>query len=414
MNNLINFSLTNITNITNITNFSLTNLFPDVVKNLFTGILVTVNNNNLLKSLFFVDGLICCISFFKEVLLLKFTEERGHLNPKFIFDYQKIIIKKYNEIYVLNTIDRFLFYITIYFLQSTVNLILNEFEIDINGVANLNLPILLIVIPYVQNNLIKSTIYNKYTKNKEIFIKYSISKLSIQFIQSLHKDISRISNYHIFVIYNVINFNFVMLIFKNMALVCLFYFLKSHSDYFYYYKAIKVSYFYNSGYNFTTMTLYEAIDLANLIIKEKRWSEFTKMEVINTFYILITNKYINEHSDFTVNCLINLYKFCSLWTIVSLLKLLFYLDNIYINSIILLLITPFSQNKIKKIITAVVFYNLLLFDINDIIITFLLISNDIFYLLLQEIYFFTKNMYSIKKVLKMNKNKEIEHEFEFI
>ena len=194
----------------------------------------------------------------------------------------------------------------------------------------------------------------------------------------------------------------------------LFYFLKNNPDYYYYYKAIKVSYFYNSGYNFTVTNLYEAIYLINLIIKEKRWNEFNKMEVVNTIYILITTKYINENSDFFVNTSIGLLKFFSIWTIISLLKLLFYLDNIYINTIVLLLITPFSKYKIRKIITTVFFYNLLVFNVNDIIITIFLITNNLFYLLLEEMYFFMKNMTSIKKVLKLQKNKQIEHDFEII
>lgn len=394
--------------------FTLTNTFTHLTNTLINTLTNTITNTliintflnlDILKSLFLIDGLVCASIFLKEFLLLKFSEKRTNLNSKFILDYQKVVITKYNIIYTLDTFDRYIFYMIIYIISCT----LSELELDIN--YNF---LIFFVIPYLQNNFILLLPYNEYIKNKEIFIKYSISKLSIQFIQNLHKDITLISNYHIFIIYNILNLTFIWNFIQNFSLVTLFYFLKNHQDYYYYYKAIKVSYFYNSGYNFTVTNLYEAIDLINLIIKEKRWNEFNKMEVVNTFYILITNKYINENSEFFVTFYIELFKFFSVWTIISLLKLLFYLDNIYINTVVLFLVTPFSKHKIKKIVTITIFYNLLVFDVNDIIITIFLITNNLFYLLLEEIYFFIKNMSSIKKVLKVSKNKQIEHDFEII
>ena len=399
MNTFINAYISTISRtISSTINFTLTNSYISTLTNTFL-------NLDILKSFFLIDGLVCANVFFKKFLLLKFSEKHTNLNSRFILDYRKTVITKYNCIYTLDTFDRYTFYIIIY----TFYCILEELELDIN--YNF---LIFLVIPYIQNNFILLLPYNKYLKNKEIFIKYSISKLSVQFIQNLHKDITSISNYHIFIIYNTISLTFVWNFIQNFSLVTLFYFLKNHPDYYYYYKAIKMSYCYNSGYNFTVTTLYEAIDLINLVIKEKRWIEFNKMEVINTFYILITNKYINENSEFYVTLSIELFKFFSVWTIISLLKLLFYLDNFYINTGILVLVTPFSKHKIKKIITITIFYNLLVFDINDIIITIFLITNNLFYLLLEEIYFFIKNMYSIKKVLKVQKNKQIEHDFEII
>ena len=388
--------------------YTLTNTLQNILTNTntITNILVsTFLNLDILKSLFFIDGFICASIFFKEFLLLTFSKNHTNLNSKFILDYHKNIITKYNTIYTLDTFDRYIFYIIVY----SISYIFCEFEFDIN--YNF---LIFFVIPYIQNNFILLLPYNIYIKNKNIFIKYSISKLSIQFIQNLHKDITSISNYHIFIIYHIINLTFIWNFIQNFLLVTLFYFLKSHQDYYYYYKAIKVSYFYNSGYNFTVTNLYEAVYLINLIIKEKRWKEFNKMEVINAFYILVTNQYINENSELFVTFSIESFKFFSIWTIISLLKLLFYLDNIFINTIILLIITPFSKHKIKKIVTITIFYNLLVFNVNDIIITIFLITNNFFYLLLEEIYFFIKNMSSIKKVLKIQKHKQIEHDFEII
>jgi hypothetical protein len=45
---------------------------------------------------------------------------------------------------------------------------------------------------------------------------------------------------------------------------------------------------------FTVTNLYEAIDLINLIIKEDDGMNLIKWKLLIHFYILITNKYINE------------------------------------------------------------------------------------------------------------------------
>jgi len=393
--------------INNITH-SITNIFNEtstLINTLTYTIINITKYSSVIQTLFFIDGLICSSVFLKEFLLLKFSEKRSKLNSKFIFDYQKEIIKKYNSIYILDTIDRSILYIFLYIFS----LVLDEFELKYNYCF------IIFVIPYIQNCIIKLTPYNIYLKNKEIFIKYSLSKISINFIQNLHKDINPISNYHIFIIYNLISVDFIWTIFNNFLLISLLYFLKTNQKYYYYYKAVKLSYFYNSGYQFTIISLYDAIYLANLIIKEKRWNEFSKMEVVNTFYVLITSKYNEPNSSIKVSFLILLYKFFSLWSIISLVKFIYNLNNIYIN-LVLISITSF----ISPITTTIIIWCLISFNINDIIITLVLICNQQLYIFFKEIYFFTKNIYSIKKVLKMyqgpelTKQEKLENQFEFI
>lgn len=393
--------------INNITH-SITNIFNEtstLINTLTYTIINITKYSSVIQTLFFIDGLICSSVFLKEFLLLKFSEKRSKLNSKFIFDYQKEIIKKYNSIYILDTIDRSILYIFLYIFS----LVLDEFELKYNYCF------IIFVIPYIQNCIIKLTPYNIYLKNKEIFIKYSLSKISINFIQNLHKDINPISNYHIFIIYNLISVDFIWTIFNNFLLISLLYFLKTNQKYYYYYKAVKLSYFYNSGYQFTIISLYDAIYLANLIIKEKRWNEFSKMEVVNTFYVLITSKYNEPNSSIKVSFLILLYKFFSLWSIISLVKFIYNLNNIYIN-LVLISITSF----ISPITTTIIIWCLISFNINDIIITLVLICNQQLYIFFKEIYFFTRNIYSIKKVLKMyqgpelTKQEKLENQFEFI
>lgn len=376
-----------------------------ITKTIINTIIDTTKHTSVIQTLFFIDGLICSSVFLKEFLLLKISEKRSKLNSKFIFDYQKEIIKKYSSIYILDTIDRSILYICLYIFS----LVLDEFEFKHNYFF------IIFVIPYIQNFIIKLTPYTIYLKNKEIFIKYSISKISINFIQNLHKDINPISNYHIFIIYNLISFDFIWTMLNNFLLISLLYFLKTNEKYYYYYKAIKLSYFYNSGYQFTIISLYDSIYLANLIIKEKRWNEFSKMEVVNTFYVLVTSKYNEPNSSIKVSILILLYKFFSLWSIISLIKFTCNLNNIYIN-VFLITITSF----ILPITTTIIIWCLISFNINDIIITLVLICNEQLYIFLKEIYFFTRNIYSIKKVLKtyqgpeLTKQEKLENQFVFI
>jgi hypothetical protein len=159
------------------------------------------------------------------------------------------------------------------------------------------------------------------------------------------------------------------------------------------------------------MSLYESIDIINFIIKEKRWSEFTKMEVINAFYILIKIKYTNENSSIYVNSSISIIKFFSLWTLISLIKFWFEINQIITTSfIILYLITHINK---KKILLFILFYSLLIFNVNDILISIILICNKIIYLVFSEMYFFMKNIYSIKKILNFN-NDYIEKDYFYV
>ena len=151
-------------NLTENFNFNLTNDTINTIINTFL-------NLDILKSLFLIDGLLCATIFLKDILLLKIHTnfESSTLNSKFILDYQKSIIKKYNNIYTLDTFDRYIFYVIVY----CIYVILNELEFDIN--YNF---LIFLVIPYIQNNIIILLPYNKYLKNKELFIKYSISSTS--------------------------------------------------------------------------------------------------------------------------------------------------------------------------------------------------------------------------------------------
>lgn len=367
----------------------------------------------LLETFILVDGIICSYVFLKDYLLLKFSEKRIGRTSKVIYDYKMDIIKKYNKIYTLNTLDRYIFYGSIYFYSRLFGYLSVFFDINFSEYANIQFYLLLLVVPYIQNGLM--TLFKSpldcYLENKEIFVKYSISKLIVSSIQNLHSDIDNIPNFHIFIIYSSLSFNYVYEIFKNYLFICLLYYLRNNDYLYFYYKAIKMAYFYHTGYNFAEMSLYDSVYLANLIVKEKRWNQLTKMEVVNMFYVLITSKFYDPYSNMYLSCSLLILQLFSLWSLVSLLKFTIYIPIQYkfiIASIILFFSLMYNvSNKLKKIITSVIVYYLILFNVNDIIITLVLISNNIVYYILEELYFFIYNIRSIRKVIRLyNKDKK--------
>jgi hypothetical protein len=386
-------------------------------------------NLPLLESLFLIDSTICCLYFTKDILLLKLSEKRVK-NKKVIFEYKQDVIERYNGIYKLNFIDRYIFYYANFLNYKLLSIIL-----PIN--SNLIYFYIIMAIPTIQNTflLIFSNQVKIYLENKDIFIKYSFSKLIVSTFQNLHNDIDKIQNYHIFLIYNTISIEYIYVCLKHYILVCLLYFLKSKNYLYYYYKAIKAAYLWNTGYNFEQISLYDAVYLGNLIIKEKRWNELSKMEVVNMFYVLIESKLSDPSSSLYISTNIIIIKFFSLWNIVTLFKILitkFIIskEKTYTYTLIfglILLYISFCiykiENKIKKIIVVVISYYLILFNVNDLFITLTLICNNIVYYILGELYFFITNIHSIRKVvktyslkkLKVNINiNETEKEFIFI
>jgi hypothetical protein len=272
----------------------------------------------------------------------------------------------------------------------------------------------LITIPSIQNGILSinykllpiKKYVNFYVENQKIFIKYSISKISVQFIESLHPQIDKIQNYHIFIIYRTLNVNFVLNILKNILFIGLLNFLRSMESTYWYYKGIKAAYYHNVGYMYNVLPLDNAIFIANKIIKEKRWKHFDNIEIINAFFVLITNKYdlFNSVSiSLTTSIQINCFKLFSLWSLVSLLKMINFMQlisGIWICIFLVTIYTYFAKFNAKNIITSLIVYFLIIFNINDLIITLVIISNKLVYYWIAEIYFFTRNIKNVRKVIK--------------
>ena len=376
--------------------------FSKSVENILTSqsLVQIYHRFSLMESLLLLDGVVCSFYFLKDFLLLKLSSKK--LSKRAIVVYNEEIVERYNSLYILSTIDRYIFYLIIYLGYNIINYFYNENEYSY-------LLILIITIPYVQNNVLSIGFMNriiyKYIQNKNMFVKYSISKMSVHYVQHLHPQIEKIQNYHIFIIYRLLSFKFVWSIINNCLFISLLNILRSYDSTYYYYKGIKMAYYYNVGYLYNVIPLSDAIYLVNIIIKEKRFREIEKIEVVNAFFVLVVNKYeiFNSMSNsFSTTSQIILFQVFSLYSIVSVLKILnIYLSGISLSILIITLAGYLTKFNIKNIITSILIYFLIMFNINDLIITVVIITHTIVYYWLEEIYFFIRNIENVKKVIRM-------------
>lgn len=364
------------------------------------------NQFTLIETLIILDGIICSFHFLYNILLLKLTPRK--LSKRAIAVYNEEIVHRYNTLYKLSTIDRYLFYLLIWSSQNLIKYFYNENEF--NSSTLYYICILPITLPCIQNNILNMRIYNFYLDYKNIFIKYSMAKISIHFIQQLHPQIEIIQNYHIFIIYKILSLQFVWKIIHNFLFISLLTILRNYESTYYYYKGIKMAYYYNVGYLYNIIPIGDAIYLVNIIIKEKRWKELEKLEVMNAFFVLITNKYdiFNSISgSFLINCQIFIFKAFSLYSLISMFKLLHILSQdfnsfrlwLYISLITISMYL--TRNNFKNIITGILIYFLIIIHINDIIITLVIITHKMIYYWLSEVYFYVRNYKNIKKVIKI-------------
>jgi len=329
------------------------------------------------------------------------------VSKKVLVKYNDEIVENYNKIYTLSTIDRYIFYLIIYFGYNSINYFMSKNQYSY-------LLLLLITIPNIQNRILSinytflpiKKYIQLYIENQKIFIKYSISKLTVQFVEKLHPQIDKIQNYHIFIIYRTLNIQFVIKIFKNLLFILLLNLLKNIESTYYYYKAIKFAYYHNTGYLYNMLPLDNAIFIANKVIKEKRWKEFDNIEIVNAFFVLAANKYdllSNVSVSLTTSIQIMLFKLFSLWSLVSLLKMINFMQlisGIWICIFLVSIYTYLVKFNIKNIITSILVYFLIIFNINDLIVTLVIIGHKIVYYWISEIYFFSYNIKNVRKVIK--------------
>jgi hypothetical protein len=366
--------------------------------------------DNFFKTAILIDASITAGVFLIGVYPIIYIITSGKPDTEIIFIKKKEIINKTSNVYRLDFYDRYILYLLLYTISTILELI--------NSSDYTKIIMLLLVIPHIQNKIMSISFIDTrlvvYTQNKEIFLRYSISKVLLNFIEHLHIKIVKVPNINIFILYNSISWSYFKAIIYNYLFICLLYTLRYYKSY--YYRVIKYAYLTSTGYNFTAIDPVNAVSFVNLIINEKRWHDLNKMEIVNAFYVLISKKYANEYSSTYVSTLLALYSFSSVWCITSLTKVIIKnvsLFAVVFNITLVYLVIRSGSTSYRNIVTGSVLTSLLFFNIDDIIITLFLLCNSIFYLIFEEIYFFIKNRKNIKKVINKYNTKSIKDKLPF-
>jgi len=384
------------------------NLSIDVIDFLF--ISNFVKNVSLLEAMIISDGVYNGLLFTKEYIYYK-IKSNVIVKNKVIIDIKKELLNNYKNLYKLDIIDRYITYLILYFMYKFIITILLSWEITFKYSQYINnicyMMFLLLVLPYIQNTIVTTKPMNKYIsyylRNKDIFIKYSISKIIINFIKNLDNRINFIKNSQIFILYRYISYNLVISFIKSYCIIYLLYLLRNNGSTYYYYKMIKMAYYYTTGHLFNQITIEESINIINIIVIEKKWYDLSNIEFVHAFYILINNKYNNDDNIY-VTFGLYLSKFFTLWNFICLLKIL----KIQIITVLLFIyfLIDYKLNKennkanrIEMVSMGILLYILLLSNVNELIVSTIIVLYKFIYLMFLELVFFINNINDIIKVL---------------
>jgi hypothetical protein len=377
-----------------------------------------VRNITLLEAMIISDSIYNALIFTKEYMYYK-IKSNLIINDKKRVDMsiKKELLNNYKNVYVLSVVDRYILYCSGYLSYKLITIIIwswhiillnnyNEFYKYIDNTSYIIM--LLLVLPYIQNKIIKidpiKQYIDVYLRNKYIFIKYSCSKLTINFIKNLDTKIDFIKNSQIFVLYRYISVQMFIDFAKSYCFIYFLYFLRNNQTTYYYYKMIKLAYYYTTGHLFNQITIEDSIYIINIIVSEKKWNDLSNLEIVHAFYTLINNKY-NNNDDIYITSGLYFSKFLTLWSFICLLKIL------KTEIITILLFTYFiidyklnnREYKTTKFMErsgiVIVLYCLLLFNINDLVISTIFVLYKFIYLIYCELIFFVNNVDDIKKVL---------------
>lgn len=408
---IVDFYIKCRTNLDNIISLSSTTLFDNVpfaLTNLDINLLSfqLIRQVPLLEGLVVFDGLICACKFSIEYVYYKIKDNVLVTKPDYNNETLRLdFIKSYNSLYKIDTIDRYVIYSCIYIIYGLASCCVEP---------NSNVNILLywtsfiIALPVVQNKLLESELlgdrYTDYKTNKRIFLSYSLSKFIISSIQDLDSSIDHIQNYHIFVLYKYLTLDLVLKFLQSYIFIFVLCYLRSSEATYYYYKAIKLAYYYSTGYLFNSISRSDSVYVINVVIKGKRWFDIDKIEIVHAFYSIISEKY-NSKNNFMTTLQFNFIKFCTLWSIVCFLKMLTF-QIVTLLALLYLLVTeyvnPFDKNgtgRIKRYFTSLCICILILTNVNDLIISSFFVLNPVILYIFDEIVFFVRNLNDIKKIL---------------
>lgn len=379
---------------------------------------------NFLSNIIIFDGFISSLSFFKSYISFKLNtplneDKRKETKNETIHD--KIIEK--SKVYNLPIFERYALYGFLSIIQIGLFKSFSFWsgesgeDIDnlyINNFLDYTLSFI-ISIPLIQNNLFKERFVYKFVNRRNLFFRYSFSRLILNYISQLNPKITGIKNYHTFILSRYIEWKLIIDTFKTFIFIGLLHLLRDNQTTYYYYKAIKLSYFYNKGYLFNVINQDHAVHVINALIREKKWGEISNEENSNAFYCLIVE---NVSKSMKINTsllyIISLF-FSSLWSIFCFINLL-YLHTIAFGIYIMICIIGtifeiFSIAFVKKVLlSGIIAFLLNYLYINELLVTiiyFSIIYNKIPLYILNEFIFFLRNYKDIEKVIEFYNKKKV-------
>jgi hypothetical protein len=358
----------------------------------------------LIEGLVVFDGLISACKFSVEYIYYKIKDNVLVTKGDYINEtLRKDFIGSYSSMNKIDMIDRYIIYGCVYILYGLISCCFDQ-NSNINVV--LYWSCFTVTLPVIQSTLLGfnqlGKMYDEYKKDKRIFVSYSLSKFIISNIQDLDSSIEHIQNYHIFVLYKYFTFDLVVKFMKSYVFIFVLNYLRNSEVTYYYYKAIKLAYYYSTGYLFNSITKTDSIYIINVVIKEKRWFDIDKIEIVHAFYSIITEKYSSKNT-ITTTLQFNFIKFCTLWSIVCFLKMLTpqivtMLSLVYLGCVEF--VNPvYNLDRLKRYITVLCIYCLILTNVNDLIISGVFVLNPVIIYIFEEIVFFVRNLEDIKKIL---------------
>lgn len=362
---------------------------------------------NLFSNIIIVDAFINALGFFKSYISFKLNYPiKTNKNEQRDEMFDKIIEK--SNVYNLPIIER-------YFLNYGLCTLINVINYSNLEIINY-ITVFMLCFPYLHNKIFNTKKIDKYLYRRNLFFRYFFAKLILLYISNLNNGITGIKNYHTFILSRYIKKKLIINTFKTFLFIGFLHLLRDHETTYYYYKAIKLSYFYNKGYLFNVINKEHAVKIINNIIKGKKWGEISNEENSNAFYCLIVENMTNNTSNITFKYIyFILLFFSSIWSILCFINLLKYH---FISSIFYMLICVigltfemFSVKIFKKLlISGIISFGLIQIELNEFFITiacFCIIYSKIPFYIIKETYFYVRNYKNIEKVVEFyNRKKE--------
>lgn len=354
---------------------------------------------NVFETLIVFDGVFNAMKFAKEYLI--YTLDRDTTPGNDQNDRKESFIKRCHRLYRLGYVDRYILYTLIWASYSGLDFVTEALGAEFRNAIYVSM--CLFTVPYIQNTILYSPVFrgvvDDFVETKGIFIKYTLSKTIVRFIDDLDPGVIDIQNYQIFVLYNCLSLELLYTFLKNYSFVAFLANLRKAESTYYYYKAIKLSYYYNTGFLFNIVTRKDAICIVNDIVKRKEWKSLIKIENTNVLYTLFSQR-ATGFENWRDVYIYSLRGF-SVWSSICLLKLLnFWIMTGVIGAYILTQCFIYDWVFVRsRLVSTMFFYFAVSLNINDLIISLFFVKFDLLYNFSHELYFFIRNRHNIKKVL---------------